>query len=106
MILIEHLDAFRTYRSLKRKLAEFSNQTPSEPDLDESDLVQQELSSPKFLVDRKEELAMAEAEQMSLLTEIFSITILLSAIGAVVIVVVSFKLLFALESIAKAPGQN
>jgi hypothetical protein len=97
MVRVKCFDPFWDRCPLERILAESSDQRLIEGD----QLQAYDWSDPQLIADREVQIAMSEPGNVSLLTEVLSIAILISAFGSVVLIAMSFKLILALRALAK-----
>ncbi len=101
MIRVEGFDALGDHGSLERRLAESSDQRLVESDRLCHPLQAYEWSDSQLIADREAQIDRSEQGNISLLTEVLAIAILIGAFGGVALIAVSFKLILAIGALAK-----
>jgi len=104
MIRVECFDAFGDHDPLEGKLAESSEQRLVECDRLCHQLQAYEWPDSQLIADREAQIDRSEQGNVSLLTEVLAIAILIGAFGSVVVIAVSFKLILAIGALAKTPS--
>jgi hypothetical protein len=104
MIRVEGFDAFWDHDPLKGKLAESSDQRLVECDRLCTPLQAYEWSDSQLIADREVQIDRSEQGNVSLLTEVLAIAILIGAFGGVALIAVSFKLILAIGALGKTPN--
>lgn len=106
MIRAEDLNAFWGNCPATRRVIGLTNPSPFAFNLLEMDGSSDLANDLELTIDEELQSATSEQENVSLLTEVFSLAILFTAFGTVVLIAMSFKLVLIILALAKPRGHT